>query len=374
MSISLLVSGLLALLLLMQSKQLAPRHLEARIIATALLVLLIANAGLLLSFRWEPFSRNITECVSFFTIVDRLSIFFAFIATWLAARYWRIGWQVMQLLGGMGLGIILLTILLHAWDTASWRWTIAYTFKGYHRPHGILLTPLEAGCVGLCSWAWGTYWSLQSDWRRWFGIGLTGLSSAVVYLTLSRSAWLGLGVATLIGLLLIRHNPALWLPLIMTITIFVICSFGLPQGWNRSLYAAEGDPSVQTRLDQWSHLPAILLSYPFGVPEEPTSLTLSQKAPPVGNMLNFYFDIGIEFGIVSMLLLIGVAFGVIIFSVRFGLLGQPEVGWGLGAIATIVCLLFMSLGGIGGAFVGGLWGLISALEVEPNAPKSVHID
>ncbi len=368
---SLVVSGLLITIILMYRRRLHPYPVEARVVAFALLIVLTIVVLL------EIYSRRISDAIilsrlvsTYFLYVQQMTIFLTFAFAWLAIRYWHTFWRQIQIVAGFVLAVLLVSVLLHAREPEVWRWVVVYTFNGYQRPHGILTTPLAAGCVGLCGWAWGFYWALHSDWRRWTGLLLVGLSVAVVYLTLSRSAWVGLLFATLLGCWYARCYSKLWLPLIMTIATFTLCSVGMPIGWSRSLYAGQGDPSVQARLYNWNQLATTFFNYPFGYSGARPSV---QNLAPTGPMSSFYLDLGATYGVIPLLLSVGIAIGLGLRSRHLLLSRRPEAGWGLGTISTVICLFFTSVGGIAGILVGGLWGLVAGVEV-PNEKASVHSD
>ncbi len=355
----------------MQRRKLYPHPIEAQVVAIALLILLSVVGFSEISLRWGDYlAPSIRSIPTYLGDIQQLTVFLAFISVWLMIRYWCVGLRCILPPMGFILTILLVSVVLHAWEPNSWRWVVVYTFNGYQRPHGLLASPLMAGCVGLCSWAWGFYWALHSDWRRWTGLLLVGLSVAVVYLTLSRSAWVGLLFATLLGCWYARYYSKLWLPLILTIATFTLCSVGMPIGWSRGLYAGQGDPSVRVRLYNWNQLATTLSHYPFGYSGVRPSV---QNLAPTGPMSSFYLDLGATYGVIPLLLSVGIAIGLGIRSRHLLLSRRPEAGWGLGTISTVICLIFTSVGGIAGILVGSLWGLVAGVEV-PNEKASVHSD
>jgi hypothetical protein len=54
--------------------------------------------------------------------------------------------------------------------------------------------------------------------------------------------------------------------------------------------------------------------------------------------------------------------------------GLPEAAWGLGTIATAVAVLFTYPSVLVSIPLGGLWGMVSAMEVKPDAPPRLHHD
>ena len=277
-------------------------------------------------------------------------------------------------IGGVLILVALCTTLLHAAGIRFIEYTQVYSFHGYYRPHGILLTPLEAGLVGLLGWAWGLAWSTEKNAKHVAGLFLTGLSTATVYLTFSRSAWVGIGIAMLVGLLWTRHYPALWKPLLVTLITFALCSVELPTGWQRGIYAAQGDESVLNRLATWSQFPAQLIRYPFGVTEETADTIELYMA--AGSVANFYLDVGFQDGVLPFVLTLCLVGLLLSYVWRCGQRGSRACIWGLGIVASAVCLVFMnpSWDSLASALWGGFWGMVSAMEVKPDATTRVHAD
>ncbi|WP_258001542.1 O-antigen ligase family protein [Fischerella thermalis] len=215
---------------------------------------------------------------------------------------------------------------------------------------------------------------MEKNAKQVAGLFLAGLSTATVYLTFSRSAWLGLGIAILVGLLWARSQAALWKPLLVTLMTFALCSVGLPTGWQRGVYAAQGDKSVLNRLVSWSEFPTQLIRYPFGVTGEPAD-GINQDIR-VGSVVNFYLDVGFQHGVLPFVLTLWLVGLLLRYVWRGGQQGSQAGIWGLGVIATAVCLVFMNpcWDLLASALWGGLWGMVSAMEVKPDATTRVHAD
>ena len=372
MTESMLISGMLLILILMHRGKISPAFVEAQIILLILNLVFIAIIILYFVSRVEhsilPQFAWLVEAVYGWLWIA------AFVSVWLGTRINRRWLRIAQGTIGLLLLTVLITVLLHAAGYLPYPWVQVYTFRGYHRPHGLLTSPLEAGLMALIGWAWGLYWALQSDFRRFAGLFLTGFSTAIVYLTLSRSAWFGLGLAVIGGLLFALHQKRFWLPIGLTIGIFIVCSIELPIGWQRSIYAAQGDPSVLTRLTGWQGVATTLLRYPFGVPDQLSAIEPPGTLTLPGAALNFYLEIALAFGIVP-LLLTGIIFSMLLARAWWlGSRGLPEAAWGLGTIATAVAVLFTYPSVLVSIPLGGLWGMVSAMEVKPDAPPRLYHD
>lgn len=371
---SFLVTGVLWVVILRMRGLLKPTPREACLVAWGLTLLVAFNVTIAVWGLINPTRVGHTYLLDVYQVLDRWTWMAAFLMTNLSFALVGSARRFHMVAGASLLAIALLATLLHAAGVRFIDYSQIYSFHGYYRPHGILLTPLEAGLVGLLGWAWGLAWSMQHGWRHIGGLFLTGLSTAVVYLTFSRSAWMGLGMALVVGSLFARSLKALWIPLLLTLTTFLLCSVGLPLGWQRGVYAAQGDPSVQNRLVLWQQFPAQLVRYPFGVTEE--SVDTIEQYMAAGSMVNFYLDMGVQYGVLPMMALfwlVGLLLGRIWQCGQHGML----VGtWGLGVIASAVCLIFMnsSSDSLTMALWGGLWGMVSAMEVKPDAPPRLYHD
>lgn len=374
MTASLLMAGALGVLILQVRGQLKPTPREACLLAWGLTFLVVLTATIAV---WGLVNPEFVMRSSLWTIHNALyrwAWIAAFLMTNLSVALVGSARRFQGMVGGTVLMIALITTLLHAAGIRFIDYPLVYSFRGYYRPHGILWTPLEAGLVGLLGWAWGLAWSVQSGWRRIGGLYLVGLSTAVVYLTFSRSAWMGLGGALLVGLLLTRTYKALWLPLIITLATFLMASVALPLGWQRGVYAAQDDPSVQNRLQLWPQFPNHLIRYPFGVTE--ASADTIEQYVATGSMVNFYLDIGVQYGVLPFVLQLWLV-GILLKRVwAFILQGQMAGVWGLGVIASAICVIFMNPSGdsLATALWSGFWGMVSAMEVKPDAPARLHAD
>lgn len=372
---SFITIGLLGLAILLAKGWAKPKRLEAQVIFWILLVTLLAGVVVQLIH-----NLNISKEIFRYPIISLFSSFYwilmwnAFIAMYLARRYLKIEWQISCVIGGLFVVFALITTLLHAIDWIAVVHYELYTFQGYRRPHGILLSPLEAGLVALIGWAWGVRWSLRDNWHALIGLLLVGMSTAVVYLTFSRSAWLGLGIALLVGFYGAMRQTGLWKPIVVTLFVFLLGTVGLPLGWSRSVYAAQGDPSVLNRLYNWRQVPAVLLRHPFGRTDN--QIPSVEDAPIVSTTVNFYLDIAAHAGLISLALLLWLAGIFLTRAFRFAKWGKPELAWGLGVIALLVCLIFMNpaMDPIASSLLGGFWGIVSATEVNHNADPCLHAD
>jgi prepilin-type N-terminal cleavage/methylation domain-containing protein len=183
----------LLILILMHRGKISPAFVEAQIILLVLNLIFIAIIILYFVSRVEhsilPQFAWLVEAVYGWLWIA------AFVSVWLGTRINRRWLRIAQGTIGLLLLTVLITVLLHAAGYLPYPWVQVYTFRGYHRPHGLLTSPLEAGLMALIGWAWGLYWALQSDFRRFAGLFLTGFSTAIVYLTLSRSAWFWIGLS-----------------------------------------------------------------------------------------------------------------------------------------------------------------------------------
>ncbi len=371
---SFLMTGLLSIIGLRLNGLLKPTSEEANWAAWGLTLLVALAAAISVLGRMSPEFVLRTSLWALHNALSPWIWIFAFLMTNLSfTTAKRVRW-FHCMAGGSLLGIALLTTMLHASGIKLINYSQVYSFQGYYRPHGILFTPLEAGLVALLSWAWGLGWGVQQGWRRVAGLLLTGLSTAVVYLTFSRSAWLGLSVALLVGFLFARYQKALWVPLWVTLATFLLCSVGLPLGWQRGVYAAQGDPSVQNRLELWMQMPSHLIRYPFGITEVYSDTIEEYMA--AGSTVNFYLDIGVQYGILPLVLLLGIVSVLGWRVMKCGKHGMPVGLWGLGVIATVVCLVFMNpiADSLAMALLGGFWGMVSAMEVKPHEPPRLHPD
>ncbi len=252
-----------------------------------------------------------------------------------------------------------------------------YRFQGYNRPSGLFASPLEAGLAGLIGWGLGGVLAMHaSKGHWWMGYFLISLSTAVVYLSLSRSAWLGLAVATLIGIVFCphTHRKALLPVWGCTIAVFLLCSIAIPSGWERAEYALQGDRSVHNRLESWKTFLSLVPSLPFGVPYN------WEYAPEYNiyrgiTLVNAYLDLWLYYGVLPFLLFLGVCAVLAWRSWRLVRRGSPYAGVGLASIATLICLLFMSpfWDILVCTLLGGLWGLVAGVEVSHEKP-SLHAD
>jgi O-antigen ligase len=370
---SLLMSGVLLVAISLHTGRIIPATIGSRFLLFVLILFFACVSVVYILARVDhsvlPFFSQLAE-VSYGWVWIA-----AFLSVWLGKCCCKIWLKVASGAVGVLLLILLAGILVHAAGYLPYRWGLSYTFAGYSRPHGLLMSPLEAGIVALITWAWGMFWMAQPDTRRWVGTLLVGLSSAAVYLTLSRSAWLGLGAAVGVGILFALHRRLLWLPLGVTVGVFVLCSLALPVGWSRSVYAAQGDPSVASRLTAWRKVPTTFAQYPFGVSEEAQSVAIKrQEVAQPGSALNFYIEIGLAYGVLPFLLTGILVFLLLLRAWQLGSSNLPEFAWGLGTIATVVALFFTYPSVLVSIPLGGLWGRVSAMEVKPDATTRVHAD
>lgn len=355
---SLLSAGVLAVALGMLHRKLLPRPVEARVVVAllggwTLLIVVYYLAGRL---GWAPaLPLGDTQATAYLWQWHWLWGF-GFATAWLCAQFWQSAWRVLLALGGVLLLVVLTTTLMHAAGYPLRKETVVYSYQGYFRPHGLLATPLEVGLLSLVAWGWGLMWSTQAGWRRLAGLLLVGLSTAVVYLTLTRSAWLGLALGVLLGSWLAWHERRLWLSLMLTVAVFALASLALPLGWGRSVYAAQGDPSVQNRLALWRLAPAVMLRHPFGEPRTPVRPLKPDEPYIGGTTVNFYLDIGVQYGVLPFRLTMWLVGALAHRAWHMARAGQA--GWGLATLGTLVCLGFMGPDPVASAIVGGLWGRI----------------
>jgi O-antigen ligase len=368
------MAGVLWITILRIRGALKPTPREACIVASGLTLLVALTAAITVLGMIHP---KLVEHTILSVVIGtpyRWTWIAAFLMTNLAFATSCNARRFHAVIGGVLILVALCTTLLHAAGIRFIEYTQVYSFHGYYRPHGILLTPLEAGLVGLLGWAWGLAWSTEKNAKHVAGLFLTGLSTATVYLTFSRSAWVGIGIAMLVGLLWTRHYPALWKPLLVTLITFALCSVELPTGWQRGIYAAQGDKSVLNRLATWSQFPAQLIRYPFGVTEETAdTIDLYMAA---GSVANFYLDVGFQDGVLPFVLTLCLVGLLLSYVWRCGQRGSRAGIWGLGIVASTVCLVFMnpSWDSLASALWGGFWGMVSAMEVRPDATTRVHTD
>jgi len=376
MAESLMMTGALWFTILLVSGRLKPATAEAFILALgptlflALVAPITAFSMIIATiFRYPPLW--VWEA---YNALYEWTWIIALWATYLAYSLTCSTRRLYGVIGGVSILVALFTTLLHAAGIRFIEYVQVYSFQGYHRPHGILLSPLEAGIVGLLGWAWGLGWSVEKNGKQVVGLFLTGVSTATVYLTFSRSAWLGLGIAILVGLLWTRHYPALWKPLLVTVVTFALYSVGIPTGWQRGVYAAQGDRSVLNRLESWSEFPAQLIRYPFGVRGEPADRV--DQNTRFSSVVNFYLDMGVQRGVLPFVLTLWLVGRLVQYVWRCGQQGSQAGIWGLGVIATAVCLVFMNpwWDSLASALWGGFWGMVSAMEVKPDATTRVHTD
>lgn len=354
---SLLSAGVLAVALGMMYHKLLPRPVEAGAAATLLGGWTLLTVSWYLAWRLDWVNASTIGALLPFQNwhIEWLWVF-AFAAAWLSAQFWQGVFRVLQGLSGALLLVVLLTTLLHAAGYPLRKELLVYSYQDYYRPHGLLATPLEVGLLGLIAWGWGLVWSVQSGWRRPTGLMLTGVSAAVVYLTLTRSTWLGLALGVGLGVLLAWRQRRLWLPLGLTVGVFVLASLALPLGWGRSAYATQGDPSVQNRLTLWKLAPAVMLRHPFGEPRVPVRF-LEPDEPYIGcSTVNFYLDVGVQYGVLPFALMLWFTGALAYRAWRWAQAGQA--GWGLATLGTLVCLGFMGPDPVASALMGGLWGWI----------------
>jgi len=376
MAESLLMTGVLWFTILLVSGRLKPASTEACILVLGLTFFLVLIAPI------TAFGMVIAKTLRYLPLwagaaYNALSEWIWIIALWTTHLAYSLTCSTRRLhgvIGGVSILIALCTTLLHAAGIRFIEYTQVYSFQGYHRPHGVLLTPLEAGLVGLLGWAWGLGWSIEKSAKQIVGLFLAGLSAAIVYLTFSRSAWVGLGIAMLIGLLWARHYPALRKSFLVTLITFALCSVAIPTGWQRSVYAAQGDRSVLNRLASWSEFPAQMIRYPFGVREEPADRI--EQNVRFSSVVNFYLDMGVQRGVLPFVLMLWLVGRLVRYIWRCGQQGSQAGVWGLGVIATAVCLVFMNpcWDLLASTLWGGFWGMVSAMEVKPDATTRVHTD
>jgi len=368
------MTGVLGVVILRTQGRLKPPPREACVVAWGLTLLVALTAAIGVWDLINPKLVGQTYLLDVYSALHQWTWIAAFLMTNLSFALVRSARRFHMVVGGALLALALLTTLLHAAGVRFIDYSQFYSFRGYYRPHGILLTPLEAGLGGLLGWAWGLAWGVQQGGRRIAGLLLTGLSTAVVYLTFSRSAWVGQGTALLVGFLFARSRKALWVPLLVTLATFLLCSVGLPLGWQRGVYAAQGDASVQNRLVLWQQFPALLIRYPFGIREE--SAHTIEEYMAAGSMVNFYLDMGGQYGVLPLVLLLWLVSMLLRRVWHWGQHGMLAGTWGLGVIASVVCLIFMnpSWDSLAVALLGGFWGMVSAMEVKPDAPPRLHPD
>jgi hypothetical protein len=374
MTDSLLMAGVLWITILRIRGALKPTPREACIVASGLTLLVALTAAITVLGMIHPKLVEHTILSIVIGTLYRWTWIAAFLMTNLAFATSCNARRFHAVIGGVLILVALCTTLLHAAGIRFIEYTQVYSFHGYYRPHGILLTPLEAGLVGLLGWAWGLAWSTEKNAKHVAGLFLTGLSTATIYLTFSRSAWVGIGIAMLVGLLWTRHYPALWKPLLVTLITFALCSVELPTGWQRGIYAAQGDKSVLNRLATWSQFPAQLIRYPFGVTEETADTIELYMA--AGSVANFYLDVGFQDGVLPFVLTLCLVGLLLSYVWRCGQRGSRAGIWGLGIVASTVCLVFMnpSWDSLASALWGGYCGMVSAMEVKPDATTRVHAD
>ncbi len=321
---------------------------------------LVATLSTLSQFRWSVATSTAVRPMALWTLG------LMFIGTCLIVSKRSVSLSKWLAVGSAITLFGLSTVLLHASGHPLREPLILYRFDGYPRPHGIFYSPLEAGLVALVGWGLGWYWVSQShSLVRWLGYGLVALSTACVYITLSRSAWLGLGVALVIALpfALRSRDRSRIIALALTVALFGICSWAMPIGWKRTAYAGQGDPSVLNRLTNWKDVPRTLWRYPFGVPTTPFVPMLDTERPAVIQTVNFYLDMGVNYGVGAMGLLLALSAGLAIRSVRLaGALGA-FTGLGVAVVATLVCLGFMNPehDPLTCTLLGGLWGLVAGV-------------
>lgn len=359
---SLLSVGVLAVALGMLHHKLLPRPLDARAAVALLGGWTLLSVGFYLAWRldWARMPALGDAAVQYLWQWHWLWVF-AFATAWLCAQFWQGAWRVLLTLSGLLLLAVLTTTLMHAAGYPLRKELLVYSYQGYFRPHGLLATPLEVGLLGLAAWGWGLAWSVQAGWRRPAGLWLTGVSTAVVYLTLTRSAWLGLALGVGLGGWLAWRERKLWLPLTLTVAVFGLASLAMPLGWGRSAYAAQGDPSVQNRLALWRLAPAVMLRHPFGEPRAPVRLLQPDEPYIGGSTVNFYLDIGVQYGVLPFGLMIWLVAALAYRAWQQAQAGQA--GWGLATLGTLVCLGFMNPDPVASAVVGGLWGWIGGKTV-----------
>jgi hypothetical protein len=186
MAESLLMTGALWFTILLVSGRLKPATTEAFILALGPTLFLALVAPI------TAFSMIIATIFQYpplwvweaYNALYEWTWIIALWATYLAYSLTCSTRRLYGVIGGVSILVALFTTLLHAAGIRFIEYVQVYSFQGYHRPHGILLSPLEAGIVGLLGWAWGLGWSVEKNGKQVVGLFLTGVSTATVYLTL----------------------------------------------------------------------------------------------------------------------------------------------------------------------------------------------
>ncbi len=360
---SLSIASLWILAGLALSNRLLPTRLS-RLIGWLLIALCLLLTGiyffLVCSRSWEIDIRDITSPGGFWIVGMML------IGTYLVVSSGEASTKFLSYLGYPLMLILLCSVLVHSWGYDILGRKIVYSFSGYYRPSGLFYSPLEAGLGALVGWGMGLALSFNSKAKyRWFGYFLTCLSTAIVYLTLSRSAWLGLGIAVLMGVVwAVKSSNWRLLPALGgTVGMFLLCSLAMPIGWGRTAYAFQNDPSVQNRLVTWRELPQMVFTHPFGVP-------YTGKMPSMPKMhwratfVNAYFDLLVYFGLLPIFSFLWVLGILLRRSWKSIAQGGPHSSFGLAFFATLICLFFMSpyWDSLTCVLWGGLWGVVAGLE------------
>jgi len=100
----------------------------------------------------------------------------------------------------------------------------------------------------------------------------------------------------------------------------------------------------------------------------------ASRSSPTMFALNFYIEIGLAYGVLPFLLTGILFFLLLLRAWQLGSSNLPEFAWGLGTISTVVALFFTYPSVLVSIPLGGLWGMVSAMEVKPDATTRVHTD
>jgi len=128
---------------------LKPTPREACIVASGLTLLVALTAAITVLGMIHPKLVEHTILSVVIGTLYRWTWIAAFLMTNLAFATSCNARRFHAVIGGVLILVALCTTLLHAAGIRFIEYTQVYSFHGYYRPHGILLTPLEAGLVGL---------------------------------------------------------------------------------------------------------------------------------------------------------------------------------------------------------------------------------
>jgi putative inorganic carbon (HCO3(-)) transporter len=245
-------------------------------------------------------------------------------------------------------------------------------------PRGFTPNIVAGAVLPIAALAFGWGW-MQARGRRIAILTLAMLLTAVLFLTQSRGALIGLG-AGLTVLVLWRVPRFGWLFVMGGLALVAFTVFAREQALG-AILAGDATGSVESRFEVWSRALYILRDFPFtgigiGAFEQVVHLLyplfLNDPSVPLPHAHNLYLQMGVDFGVggfVAFVALMTTALGVGIGNVRRE--GRASsAGLAVGVLAGLVA--FLVHGFLDAAFLStkvsvGVWSLLGLMMLFPRA-------